>query len=70
MNFAVLNHNNIVENIIVADSKEVVETIFNTLCIEYTDENPAIVGWTYEQETGKFTPPAVLEEPIEEVEND
>lgn len=67
MKFAVLN-NNIVENIIIADSREDAEIVTRATCIEYTDENLAAVGWTYDQETGKFVSPVVPEEPaVEEV---
>ena len=45
-NYAVIN-DNIVENIIVADTKEIAEQITNKTCIEYTEENPANIGWAY-----------------------
>jgi hypothetical protein len=53
-NYAVLNGDK-VSNIIVADSKEVAEQITGTTCIEYTDESPASIGWTYDGTT--FTAP-------------
>ena len=37
-NFAVMN-SNIVENIILADSKEIAEQATNKVCLEYTNEN-------------------------------
>jgi hypothetical protein len=43
--------NNIVENIIVAESKEVAEQATGQTCIEYTEENPAGIGWTYDGTT-------------------
>ena len=55
-NFAVLI-DNVVSNIIVADSKEIAEEVTTRTCIEYTDENPAGIGWTYDPETGKFSSP-------------
>lgn len=42
-NYAVMN-GDIVGNIIVADSKEIAETVTELTCIEYTDENPAFIG--------------------------
>ena len=59
--FAVIQ-NNIVTNVIVADTKEVAETITGLTCIEYTEENPAGIGWTYDGEN--FIAP-VVEEPTE-----
>ena len=52
--FAVLN-GNIVENIIVADTKEVAELVSRLTCVEYTSENPAVIGGTYDGST--FTNP-------------
>lgn len=46
-----------VANIIVADNKEEAETALGCVLIEYTAENPAGIGWTYDEETGKFNPP-------------
>jgi hypothetical protein len=45
--YAVINKG-IVENIIVADSLEVAEQIVGFTCVEYTQENPAGIGWTYD----------------------
>ena len=44
--FAVMN-SNIVDNIIVADTKEIAEQVTGKECIEYTDANPAGIGYTY-----------------------
>lgn len=52
--FAVIN-DNIVENIIVADTKEIAEEVVRKICIEYTDENPVGIGYTYAD--GVFTAP-------------
>lgn len=52
--FAVID-SNIVENIIVADTKEIAEEVTGKECIEYTDSNPASIGWTYAD--GVFTAP-------------
>ena len=61
--YAVMN-SNIVENIIVADTKEIAEQVTRSICIEYTDENPAGIGWTYDG--SNFIAPAVEEIPTEE----
>lgn len=53
--FAVMTGNT-VSNVIVADSKEIAEQIVGSV-IEYTDTNPAGIGWTYDEATGVFTPP-------------
>jgi hypothetical protein len=52
--FAVINDNT-VENIIVADTKEIAEQVVGKKCIEYTEENPAQIGWTYAD--GAFAAP-------------
>lgn len=54
--FAVLN-NNVVTNIIIADSKEIAEEVTGLVCAEYTQENPAGIGWTYDGTN--FVPPVV-----------
>lgn len=51
---------NIVSNIIMADDKEATEAALNCTLIEYTAENPAGIGWTYDEETGKFNPPPLI----------
>jgi hypothetical protein len=55
-NFAVLK-NNIVDNIIVCDSLEIAEEVTGQVCVEYTDENPAAIGWIYDPNTNTFSPP-------------
>lgn len=55
---------NSVTNIIMADDKEATEAALHCTLIEYTAENPAGIGWTYDPETGKFNPP-VTDEPEE-----
>lgn len=65
--FAVIE-NEIVTNVIVAESLE--DAIFGTgrVCVEYTEENPVEIGWIYNGE--KFILPipeeieAIIEEPI------
>lgn len=41
----------VVINIVIADSKEAAEDVTSQLCIEYTPENPAGIGWTYNGST-------------------
>ena len=53
-NFAVI-HNNTVMNIVVADSKEIAESVVGSECIEYTDENPAVIGWFYNSTDNTFS---------------
>lgn len=62
--FAMMSGNT-VSNIIMADDKEATETALHCTLIEYTPENPAGIGWTYDPETGRFVPP-VEEEVVEE----
>jgi hypothetical protein len=61
-NYAVVQ-NDKVTNVIVADSKEMAEQVTGLTCVEYTDENPASIGWTYAD--GVFTAPVVEETPAE-----
>ena len=48
---------NFVTNVIVADDKEATEQALKCVLIEFTNENPAGIGWTYDPETNTFTPP-------------
>lgn len=57
--FAVMG-GNIVTNVIVADTLEEASVLGH--CIQYTKENPAGIGWTYDEATGTFSAP-VMEEP-------
>jgi hypothetical protein len=57
-NYAVIK-DNIVNNVIMADTKEIAETVTGLTCIEYTDENPAGIGWSYDG--AEFTAPVVEE---------
>ena len=59
--FAVMGGNT-VSTVIVADNKEETETALGVVLIEYTPENPAGIGWTYDESTGKFSAPIVEEE--------
>jgi hypothetical protein len=51
--------NNIVTNVIVADTLEIAQEVTGKTCVEYNEDNPAGIGWTYDGE--KFVAP----EPIE-----
>lgn len=46
-NYAVMSGNT-VTNVIVCDSKEVAEQVTGATCIEYTNENPAGIGYTWD----------------------
>ena len=46
-NWAVLDANNIVVNIIIAETEEIATICaFGAKVIEYTDENPVLIGFT------------------------
>jgi len=64
MKFAVIE-NNIVTNVIIAESKEIAELVTELTCIEYTIENPACIGWGWDGTN--FIAPVVEEIPVEEV---
>jgi hypothetical protein len=51
--FAVMSGDS-VSNVIVADTKEIAEEVTGSICIEYTEENPAGIGYHYDGE--KFNP--------------
>jgi hypothetical protein len=54
--YAVMSGNS-VSNVIVADDKEATEAALGVVLLEYTEDNPAGIGWVLDTETGKFTPP-------------
>lgn len=62
-NFAVLSGLSVV-NVIVASSKKNAELATKAECVEYTDENPAGIGWSYID--GVFVAPVVIDETISE----
>jgi len=71
--FAMMSGNT-VSNVIVADDKEATEAALGCTLIEYTPENPAGIGWSYDPETGKFEasvegPVGVTETPAMEMVN-
>lgn len=51
-----------VTNIIVADDKDDAERALNVTLIEFSEDNPAGIGWTYAD--GVFTPPVITEDPV------
>lgn len=46
-NYAVVKENAIV-NVVIADSKEDAELLTNSICVEYTPENPLGIGWLWD----------------------
>jgi hypothetical protein len=58
--FAIMS-GNIVSTIIVADNKEETEAALGVILIEYTPENPAGIGWNYDESTGRFIAPEVVD---------
>ena len=57
-NFAELT-DNVVTNVIVADTLEIAELVTGSTCVEYTNDNPAHIGWIYD---GKKFNPSVTSE--------
>ena len=55
---AALMSGDIVSNIIVVDDIEQSAQDLGATLIEYTAENPAGIGYTYDSVTGKFSAPA------------
>jgi hypothetical protein len=49
-----------VVNVIVAESKEIAENLVGFV-IEYDENNPAAIGWEYDEVTGKFSNPTLVE---------
>ena len=46
-----------VSNIIVADTVEIAEAVTGCICIEYTADKPAGIGWAYDQHADVFVAP-------------
>ena len=55
MNIAIIESGTVV-NTIVCESVELAESITGLTAVEYTNENPAGIGWTYSNVTNKFIP--------------
>jgi hypothetical protein len=52
LTFAIVNSNNIVIDVIVADSLELAQNVAsvaydNATAIQYTPDDPALIGWEY-----------------------
>jgi hypothetical protein len=50
--------NGTVINTIIADSKEIAESVTGKECVEYTDENPMGIGWTWSDSHNKYIEPS------------
>jgi hypothetical protein len=62
-NFAVLSGSSVI-NVITAEDLESAELATKSMCVEYTEENPAGIGWSYVD--GVFIAPLVVDETIPE----
>jgi hypothetical protein len=60
--YAVIENNTVI-NTIIADTKEIAEQITEKTCIEYTEQNPAVIGLGYDGTTFEQMPE--IEEPTE-----
>jgi hypothetical protein len=58
-NFAVLSGSSVI-NVIAATTKKNAELATNSECVEYTEKNPAGIGWSYVD--GVFVAPEVIDE--------
>jgi hypothetical protein len=56
--FAVIAGTSVV-NVIIAKDKKTAELATNLICVEYTNENPAGIGWSYID--GVFVAPVISE---------
>lgn len=56
---------NSVDNIVMADDKEATEAALRCTLIEFTPENPAGIGWSYDEATNTFSAPIVEAEIVE-----
>jgi len=53
--FAIIENGNVL-NIVLGESLESIEALTGALCVEYTEEYPAGIGWSYDGSV--FTAPA------------
>ena len=67
MNFATVFEGK-VQNLIVANSKEIAEQITGLQCIPYTEQNPAHIGLGYDGETFEQPPIIKLKDPTKSTE--
>lgn len=56
--FAVIEEGKVI-NIIVAESLNMAEIVTGAVCVEYTDDNPAHIGLSYENDTFEQSPHAL-----------
>jgi len=61
--FAVIE-NGLVSNVVVGDSLASIKSLLGADCVEYTEERPAGIGWSYDGSV--FTAPVV--EPSDPIE--
>lgn len=61
MNTYAVIKNNIVTNIIVAESNEIANSVTEAICVKYFDSNPAHIGLSYDGETFE-QPTPILDE--------
>lgn len=54
--YAVIKEEEVI-NVIIADSIDIAESVTGLMCVEYTGENPAGIGWGYNSVLGKFIAP-------------
>lgn len=52
--FAVIDAEGLVTNVIVAETLSDAEAATGCRCVEYTDEFPAGIGWTFDSKTSQF----------------
>jgi hypothetical protein len=64
-NFVILNNNKVV-NIVVGESKEIVESVVGPGCIELQEDSFVTMGDDYDAETNTFSRPINIEEVITE----
>ena len=52
---------NVIVNIIVADSLAIAEEVTGSTCIESTEDNPIGIGWYFDNEENAYISPEPLE---------
>lgn len=52
--------NNVVVNVIEAESQEIAEQVTGKTCIEQTHENPLSVDWYWNEQYSKYIPPSLF----------
>jgi hypothetical protein len=64
MDFAVIQ-DDVIVNLIVAETKEIAEEVTGNLCVEFSKENHPLIGWAYNSTSGEFISPPPAEVKIE-----